>query len=144
MGEVEKEVFEDRPSKAAMEELMEDRLSRVVMKGGVIPNLAESLPTDPSLPSLPWGFSVFLQGKDIISLGTRCFEHICLPLSFFIYLFFLTSFWTTSWACLFQAHNLWICLAFRMLLKLFSSRMKRSYIFIFSFRSCMSDDVVMF
>ena len=88
MGEVEKEVFEDRPSKAAMEELMEDRLSRVVMKGGVIPNLAESLPTDPSLPSLPWGFSVFLQGKDIISLGTRCFEHICLPLSFFIYLFF--------------------------------------------------------
>ena len=67
MGEVEKEVFEDRPSKAAMEELMEDRLSRVVMKGGVIPNLAESLPTDPSLPSLPSGFSVFLQGKDIIS-----------------------------------------------------------------------------
>ena len=66
MGEVEKEVFEDRPSKAgmeelmedrpskaAMEELMEDRLSRVVMKGGVVPNLAESLPTDPSLPSLP-------------------------------------------------------------------------------------------
>ena len=67
MGEVEKEVFVDRPSKAAMEELMEDRLSRVAMKGGVIPNLAESLPTDPSLPSLPWGFSVFLQGKDIVS-----------------------------------------------------------------------------
>ena len=50
---MEKEVFEDRPSEAAMEELMKDRLSRVAMKGEVIPNFVESLPTDPSLHSLP-------------------------------------------------------------------------------------------
>ena len=53
MEEVEKEVLEDRPSEAAMEELLEDRPSRVAMEGGVIPGVTESLPTDPSLPSLP-------------------------------------------------------------------------------------------
>lgn len=53
MEEVEKEVFEDRPFEAAMEELMKDCPSRVATKGGVIPDLAESLPTNPSLPSLP-------------------------------------------------------------------------------------------
>ena len=91
MGEVEKEVFEDRPSKAAMEELMEDHLSRVAMKGGVIPNLAESLPTDPSLPSLPSGFSVFLQGKDIISpfsWHSLFWAHLLAFILFFLLIFF--------------------------------------------------------
>ena len=52
MEEVEKEVLEDRPSVAATEELLEDRPSRVATKGEVILDVAESIPTNPSLPSL--------------------------------------------------------------------------------------------
>ena len=61
MEKVEKEVLEDRPFEVAMEGLLEDCPFGVVMEGGVILDVAESL------PSLPWGFSLFLQGKDIIS-----------------------------------------------------------------------------
>ena len=52
MEEVEKEVLEDRPSVAATEELLEDRPSRVATKSEVILDVAESIPTNPSLPSL--------------------------------------------------------------------------------------------
>ena len=44
--------MEDRPSVAATEELLEDRPSRVATKGEVILDVAESIPTNPSLPSL--------------------------------------------------------------------------------------------
>ena len=53
MEEVEKEVLEDHPPEAATKELLEDRPSKVATKGKVIPNVTESIPTDPSLPSLP-------------------------------------------------------------------------------------------
>ena len=53
MEEVEKEVLEDHPPEAATKELLEDRPSRVATKGDVIPDVTESIPTDPSLPSLP-------------------------------------------------------------------------------------------
>ena len=50
---MEKEVLEDRPSEVAMEENLEDCPSRVATEGEVVPNVAESIPTNPSLSSLP-------------------------------------------------------------------------------------------
>ena len=51
--DVGKEVLEDRQSVAATEELLEDRPSGVATKGKAILDVVESIPTDPSLPSLP-------------------------------------------------------------------------------------------
>lgn len=53
MEEVEKEVLEDHPFETAMEELLEGHPSRVATKGKVLTDVAESILTDPSLPSLP-------------------------------------------------------------------------------------------
>lgn len=53
MEEVEKEVLEDRPSMTATEELLKGRPSSVATEGKVIPDVVESILTNPSLPSLP-------------------------------------------------------------------------------------------
>ena len=47
MEKVEKEVLEDRPSEVAMEGLLEDCPFGVVMEGGVILDVVESLPSLP-------------------------------------------------------------------------------------------------
>ena len=47
MEKVEKEVLEDRPFEVAMEGFLEDCPFGVVMEGGVILDVAESLPSLP-------------------------------------------------------------------------------------------------
>ena len=53
MEEVEKEMLEDRPSEAAVEDKGMPGLARSIPTDKVMPGVTESIPTDPSPSSLP-------------------------------------------------------------------------------------------
>ena len=53
MEEVEKEMLEDRPSEAAVEDEGMPGLARSIPTDKVMPSVTESIPTDPSPSSLP-------------------------------------------------------------------------------------------
>ena len=80
MEEVEKEMLEDRPSEAAVEDKGMPGLARSIPTDKVMPGVTESIPTDPFPSSLPWKIFITLcfVRKNIVIFGAYCFEYVYL------------------------------------------------------------------
>ena len=81
MEEVEKEILEDHPSDAATEDEVMSGLTRRIPIDEIVPDVTESVPTNPSPSNLPWKKILLpfcFVRKNIVIFGAHCFEHVYL------------------------------------------------------------------